>query len=44
MFAAFDKRMAEAAVDLFYPGVYPVAEKDRLFRSEVLFWKKVIEI
>ncbi len=42
MLRALDIRMAETAVDLFYPGVYPVAEIDRLDRSDVLSREKVI--
>ena len=36
--------MAEAAVDLFYPGVNTMAEKDGLDRSNVLSRKQVKEV
>jgi hypothetical protein len=42
MLSTLDIRMAETAVDLFYPGVYPVAEIDRLDRSDVLSREKVV--
>ncbi len=44
MLRTLDIRMAETAVDLFNAGVYPVAEKDRLDRSEVLSREKVVEV
>ena len=42
MLRALYIRMAEAAVDLFYAGVHPVAEIDRLNRSDVLFREEVV--
>jgi hypothetical protein len=39
-----DEWMAEAAVDLFYTGVYPVAEKDRLDRSHLLLREKIKQV
>ena len=44
MLSTLDIRMAETAVDLFYPGVYPVAEIDRLDRSNVLYREKVKKV
>jgi hypothetical protein len=44
MLRALDIRMAETAVDLFNAGVYPVAEIDRLDRSDVLSREKVVEV
>jgi hypothetical protein len=44
MLSPFYIWMAEAAVDLLYPGMYPVAEKDRLDRPQVLFWKEVEKV
>jgi hypothetical protein len=44
MLATLYKRMAESAVDLFYTCMYPMAEIDRLPRSEILFREKVVEV
>ena len=41
---AFDKGMAEPAVDLLYPGMDPMAEIDRLLRAKPLSGEAVIEI
>jgi hypothetical protein len=42
--SSLDIRMAEAAVDLLNPCMYPVAEIDWLDRSQVLLRKKVVEV
>ena len=44
MLRALDIRMAETAVDLFDAGVYPVAEIDRLDRSDVLPGEEIVQI
>jgi hypothetical protein len=44
MLRALHIRMAETAVDLFYPGVDPVAEIYWLDRSNILYREHVKEV